>query len=329
MKINLFFGKRWISFFQFGYIRLNLSQQTININQRFSTYPADRINILSEFALFSTKFYRNNLLSCVRQSQSQSATTKLVSVNTSAIVIPRTEPIMTSFKLHSSAKINGTIPVTKYKSASTGLTLVLAAVEGPVVNGYFVVATEAHDDDGLPHTLEHLIFLGSEKYPYKGVLDMLANRCLSSGTNAWTDTDHTCYTMTTAGKDGFLELLPIYLDHVLYPTLSDAGFVTEVHHVNGDGDDGGVVYCEMQGRENSGESRSHLQLLRAIYPDSGYSSETGGMLKNLQTSTSNEKVRHFGYFFSLAIWHRRILFDFFFFWFRFVNTMPNFIGRKI
>ena len=47
-------------------------------------------------------------------------------------------------------------------------------------------ATEAQDDDGLPHTLEHLVFLGSEEYPYKGVLDLLANRCLASGTNAWT-----------------------------------------------------------------------------------------------------------------------------------------------
>lgn len=49
-----------------------------------------------------------------------------------------------------------------------------------------ISATEAFDDDGLPHTLEHLIFLGSEQYPYKGVLDLLANRCLASGTNAWT-----------------------------------------------------------------------------------------------------------------------------------------------
>lgn len=48
------------------------------------------------------------------------------------------------------------------------------------------IATEAHDNDGIPHTLEHLIFLGSEDYPYKGVLDLLANRCLASGTNAWT-----------------------------------------------------------------------------------------------------------------------------------------------
>lgn len=33
------------------------------------------------------------------------------------------------------------------------------------------VATEAHDDDGLPHTLEHLVFMGSENYPYKVVCE--------------------------------------------------------------------------------------------------------------------------------------------------------------
>lgn len=95
----------------------------------------------------------------------------------------------------------------------------------------FFLATEAHDDDGLPHTLEHLIFLGSEDYPFKGVLDLLANRCLASGTNAWTDIDHTCYTMETAGTGGFLSLLPIFLEHILYPTLTDEGFLTEVHHI--------------------------------------------------------------------------------------------------
>ena len=32
------------------------------------------------------------------------------------------------------------------------------------------------------------------------VLDLLANRCLADRTNAWTDTDHTCYTVYTAGR---------------------------------------------------------------------------------------------------------------------------------
>lgn len=33
--------------------------------------------------------------------------------------------------------------------------------------------------------------MGSEKYPYKGIIDHLANRGFSNGTNAWTDNDHT------------------------------------------------------------------------------------------------------------------------------------------
>lgn len=34
-----------------------------------------------------------------------------------------------------------------------------------------------------------------------------------------TNQDHTCYTVDTAGAEGFLRLLPVYLDHVLFPTL--------------------------------------------------------------------------------------------------------------
>lgn len=87
------------------------------------------------------------------------------------------------YELLFTTKVNDIIPIHKYKSKKTALRVIIAEVDGPVVNGYFVLATEAHDDDGLPHTLEHLIFLGSESYPYKGMLDILANRCLASGTN--------------------------------------------------------------------------------------------------------------------------------------------------
>lgn len=31
------------------------------------------------------------------------------------------------------------------------------------MQGYFSVATEIFDDSGRPHTLEHLIFMGSEQ----------------------------------------------------------------------------------------------------------------------------------------------------------------------
>ncbi|KAL3282009.1 hypothetical protein HHI36_005212 [Cryptolaemus montrouzieri] len=202
--------------------------------------------------------------------------------------------ISNSFELLYSSKAYDKVPIIEYKSTTTGLTVVIAEVDGPVVNGFFCVVTEAFDDDGLPHTLEHLIFLGSEEYPYKGVLDLLANRCLASGTNAWTDVDHTCYTMETAGSEGFLALMPIYLEHILYPSLTNEGFITEVHHITPEGEDAGVVYCEMQGRENAAESRLHLTLSRLMYPGScGYSSETGGIMKNLRESTTNEKIKNY------------------------------------
>lgn len=38
------------------------------------------------------------------------------------------------------------------------------------------------------YPLDSLVFMGSEKYPYKGIIDHFANRGFSNGTNAWTDT---------------------------------------------------------------------------------------------------------------------------------------------
>lgn len=40
------------------------------------------------------------------------------------------------------------IPVAKYRSRRSGLTVAVVDIESPLVNGYFAVATEAHDDDG-------------------------------------------------------------------------------------------------------------------------------------------------------------------------------------
>ena len=39
----------------------------------------------------------------------------------------------------------------------------------------------------------------------------------------------------TAGTSGFLQILPIYLDHILFPNLRKEDFQTEVHHISGRG----------------------------------------------------------------------------------------------
>ena len=188
----------------------------------------------------------------------------------------------------------------QYVSSKTGLRAMLIQTDEPICALQLVLATEAdtnewsHKDDGLPHTLEHLIFLGSDLFPYKGILDKLANRSMAQGTNAWTATDHTCYTLDTAGQEGCLNMLPIYADHIFSPTLSDFGFTTEVHHVTGEGEDKGVVYCEMQGRENDASSLIERACQDLLFPNCGYSSETGGKMKNLRTLTNAQVTRYHG-----------------------------------
>ncbi|CAO1622067.1 unnamed protein product [Parajaminaea phylloscopi] len=179
--------------------------------------------------------------------------------------------------------------VQKWKSTKTGLTMVWADFQSPLVNAYMTVPTEIFTDSGVPHTLEHLIFLGSHDYPFKGILDSLANRAFASGTNAWTANDHTAYTLTCASADGFLRMLPVYTDHLFRPTITDAGFTTEVYHINGKGQDAGVVFSEMQGRENSSGDLLELRTQRSLYPEgNAYRSETGGLMEKLRVLTAQE-----------------------------------------
>ncbi|KAK2850733.1 hypothetical protein FQN49_005370 [Arthroderma sp. PD_2] len=181
---------------------------------------------------------------------------------------------------------------TQYESEKTGMRVVTINQKGPRVQGYFVLATEIHDDSGAPHTLEHLCFMGSRNYQYKGLLDQLATRVYSD-TNAWTATDHTAYTLDTAGWEGFALLLPVYLEHVIAPTLTNAGCYTEVYHVDGAGHDAGVVYSEMQGVQNNASELMDLQCRRLLYPEGvGFRYETGGMMENLRVLTA-ERIREF------------------------------------
>ncbi|KIH90871.1 hypothetical protein SPBR_00123 [Sporothrix brasiliensis 5110] len=182
--------------------------------------------------------------------------------------------------------------ITQYVSERSGMTVVVANRKGPKINGYFTLATEIFDDSGAPHTLEHLVFMGSRSYQYKGLLDKLASRAYS-GTNAWTAVDHTAYTLETAGWEGFAQILPVYLEHVLLPTITDDACLTEVHHINGKGHDAGVVYSEMQALESNSGELMDLRARRHMYPENvGFRYETGGMVEALRVLTAS-RIREF------------------------------------
>lgn len=137
-----------------------------------------------------------------------------------------------------------------FESTRSGLHVLVGDVDGPMLNAYITLRTETHDNRGLPHTLEHLVFLGTKhQYPYKGLLDTLAQSILSSGTNAWTAQDHTTYTLEAASKVGILGVLPLFLDHIFFPLLLDEHYGSEVYAVSGTAEDIGVVFSEMQSME--------------------------------------------------------------------------------
>ncbi|KAL6725674.1 hypothetical protein Aduo_007710 [Ancylostoma duodenale] len=190
--------------------------------------------------------------------------------------------------------MNGTIPITMYRSTRSRLLVAIGDVPGPMVKGCISFATEANCDDGLPHTLEHLVFMGSEKYPFKGILSTIANRCMASGENGWTCQDLTAYTLNTVGSEGFFKVLPVYLDHVLSPMLTESQFATEVHHINGKGEDAGVIYNEMQGQELKMNNLLRRKRLEVLYPPNNpYRADVAGRLKNLRETCSLEKVHSF------------------------------------
>ncbi len=112
--------------------------------------------------------------------------------------------------------------------------------------------------------------------------------CYADGTNAWTATDHTTYTLSSGSTRGVEILLPIYLESLFFPQLLDEHFLTEVHGVNSQNEDCGVVYCEMQGREQEEGDVSELHLFRLVFPGSnGFSCNTGGLLSDLRKPENN------------------------------------------
>ncbi|KAJ1944244.1 hypothetical protein FBU59_002656, partial [Linderina macrospora] len=188
---------------------------------------------------------------------------------------------------------NGGFRTTVYRHCENQMRVVLCRVPGPLCSMNIYVPTIANDNKGLPHTLEHLVFCGSKRHPNRGYLDALANCSFSTGTNAWTAEDHTCYTLSAAGEEAIANVLPVFLDHVLHPLLTDNQFITEVFHFDATGKEQGVVFSEMVARENSEEDLMDLSLRRLMFSKtSAYGFETGGLVKDIATLTNQDIIEY-------------------------------------
>jgi hypothetical protein len=137
------------------------------------------------------------------------------------------------------------------------------------------------------------------------MLDTIANRCFAAGTNAWTATDHTVFLHFDITYRRHIPSQPLEKRHsfeffrctlitssmrpciilwrITLTNRTSSGCLTEVYHINGEGKDAGVVYSEMQGRQNQSGDLMELATQRLMYPEGiGYRSETGGLMEALR-----------------------------------------------
>ena len=112
--------------------------------------------------------------------------------------------------------------------------------------------------------------------------------------NAFTARDQTCYIISAAGYEGFKTIGSNYLNSMFFPILNDENFITEVHHINGRGEDAGVVYSEMQGVENQPNTLIYNQQVMDLYgKGNSYSKITGGKLSNLRENITIDQIRQY------------------------------------
>eukprot|EP00186_Timspurckia_oligopyrenoides_P001007 CAMPEP_0182451928 /NCGR_PEP_ID=MMETSP1172-20130603/43978_1 /TAXON_ID=708627 /ORGANISM="Timspurckia oligopyrenoides, Strain CCMP3278" /LENGTH=1215 /DNA_ID=CAMNT_0024649735 /DNA_START=72 /DNA_END=3719 /DNA_ORIENTATION=+ len=183
------------------------------------------------------------------------------------------------------------------KHSKSGAQIILYHSLGPLCNLCIIVGTSAHNNGGHAHCLEHLVFLGSKKYPKRGFLDTIATACSSEGTNAWTAQDHTAFTFKCAGSNGLLTTLPLFLDHIIDPLLLESDFGAEVYCMTDERGPTGVVYSEMKAREYSEMDVGDREWRNALYckGNDGYPElqfDTGGRTQEIARLTHDE-VREF------------------------------------
>jgi hypothetical protein len=125
----------------------------------------------------------------------------------------------------------------------SGLLVGAVKTPGPMARAYVTVKTEAADDSGVTHALEHLVFCGSGEGTDPTIDEAAAAN--GANTNATTECDRTTYLLETVGSSTLQGLLQLYLKHLFHPRLTENDFLTEVYHVDGSGQPGGVVYEEV------------------------------------------------------------------------------------
>ena len=146
-------------------------------------------------------------------------------------------------------------------------------------------STPAVNDKGIPHIIEHSVLCGSKKYPLKDPFVQLMKGSMYSFLNAMTYSDFTVYPVSSTNEKDFKNLADVYLDAVFNPLMPEKKevFLQEGKHFAINEDEtavegfNGVVFNEMRGMEGSADFHMEDTVSAALFKDSPYAKESGGL----------------------------------------------------
>jgi len=156
---------------------------------------------------------------------------------------------------------------------------------------YIGFRTPPADDTGVAHILEHSTLCGSRKYHLKEPFVDLVKGSLNTFLNAMTYPDKTVYPVASRNAKDFRNLVDVYLDAVFYPLIYENDFtlMQEGWHYeltpDGKLEYNGVVYNEMKGVYSAPDAELEYQSQRALFPDSPYRFESGGLPEKIPALT--------------------------------------------
>lgn len=171
--------------------------------------------------------------------------------------------------------------VLEHKKSGARVFLMINDDENKVFNIGF--RTPPANSTGLPHILEHSVLEGSEKFQVKDPFVELVKGSLNTFLNAMTYPDKTVYPVASCNEKDFQNLMDVYLDGVLHPSIYrepkiflQEGWHYELFEEEGDLTINGVVYNEMKGAFSSPESVLDRFTRTVLFPDTTYCNESGG-----------------------------------------------------
>ncbi len=213
------------------------------------------------------------------------------------------------FELKESAplkEIDGTAHVMHH--SASGARLLFLENDDPEKSFSISFKTPAADDTGVFHILEHSVLCGSKRFPVKEPFVNLLKSSMQTFLNAMTFPDKTMYPVASTNDQDLMNLMQVYLDAVFFPNIYSKRtiFEQEGWHLEFAEDEpsapedapekrdaaperrlvyNGVVFNEMKGALSDPDSVLYDVLSAALFPDTTYRFESGGIPEAIPTLT--------------------------------------------